>query len=544
MKATLTASLHDCLSSERLPYGLSELAFAQLITDSQGVLEQTVNGVAKRLHMAAQKFLNSASQAPYDWKKYYDIELSLEVGDLVGTAALAEDRHQPGNVAETVGMVEEGVQQPIAGGHLEWTSTRKVINAKELANNLLQVLTPAVRAQAALQLRDACKGSQTLLADEKHAAITSHLVSPSCPFTRRFANHCAETVVGSGTPSAISGLAFQKEAALAVEKEIKKELPWQSVASGKAGGGQKNLLSRCVQTFAGLRLQTQLTVIYMLGAAFVAAYLLGTAFFSVSFVSSTFISNSRQHLFDQFTNNSQLELQKASDIMDQQFRTGAEALLIPAIVSIFDTWDGHSNQPPTPYPDSSHATLKPPTSRHPSNMCNLSNVGEAAIRGCSKIGNGPSLALISTGASSVYLPGFLLDGSNAQTLMAANADVVNKTSAIDSVVAPAWAHLANFVDVFVAVGGAYADGQGYGHVFRQYPGAVGSLETNAIGVRTYDAPTRGWFQFEARCACPLSSPYCWSQVMRSQPSLSIFTASLTSMCAPILSLVYVLIKLH
>lgn len=77
--------------------------------------------------------------------------------------------------------------------------------------------------------------------------------------------------------------------------------------------------------------------------------------------------------------------------------------------------------------------------------------------------------------------------------------MVDKTAVIDPLVAPAWARLSNWVDVFVAIGGVHADAEGYAHAYRQYPGGVGSLNSSG-GVRVYDAARRGWFQSAvARC---------------------------------------------
>ena len=61
----------------------------------------------------------------------------------------------------------------------------------------------------------------------------------------------------------------------------------------------------------------------------------------------------------------------------------------------------------------------------------------------------------------------------------------NKTAtALDLLVAPAWKVAVHWVDVFIG---------GKDDTFRQWPGAVGSLDTDADGVRTYRPTSRRWY---------------------------------------------------
>lgn len=61
----------------------------------------------------------------------------------------------------------------------------------------------------------------------------------------------------------------------------------------------------------------------------------------------------------------------------------------------------------------------------------------------------------------------------------------NKTAtALDLLVAPAWKDAVHWVDIFWG---------GTDDTFRQWPGAVGSLEADVDGLRTYRPTARTWF---------------------------------------------------
>ena len=57
-------------------------------------------------------------------------------------------------------------------------------------------------------------------------------------------------------------------------------------------------------------------------------------------------------------------------------------------------------------------------------------------------------------------------------------------TALDLLVAPAWKDAVHWLDVFIG---------GKDDTFRQWPGAVGSLDTDADGVRTYSPTSRRWY---------------------------------------------------
>lgn len=65
--------------------------------------------------------------------------------------------------------------------------------------------------------------------------------------------------------------------------------------------------------------------------------------------------------------NNDFTLRKASLVLEQKLRVGAETLAVPAVVGVMDAFDDtrmYSIAPPPSYPDSSHVTLKQPTSRY------------------------------------------------------------------------------------------------------------------------------------------------------------------------------------
>lgn len=133
-------------------------------------------------------------------------------------------------------------------------------------------------------------------------------------------------------------------------------------------------------------------------------------------LSELVIIESRSALTEQIVQNSQLLLGDVGMTLDAVIAQGAAALVLPLAVAVFDTNDKeitHSLLAPKLYPDNHVDDLAPPLVTSTRYLCETTNPDLDPQRGCDG-----TLQKISEAASSSYVPGFALDGSNVPALMA------------------------------------------------------------------------------------------------------------------------------
>ena len=240
--------------------------------------------------------------------------------------------------------------------------------------------------------------------------------------------------------------------------------------------------------FSELSVRQQLLLAFGGTVGFFFVLLVGLCAAIIFSLSEMVVAESRSALTEQIVQNSQHVLGDVGMTLDAIVAQGAAALVLPLAVAVFDTHDKevpHSLLAPLLYDDNNVTNLAPPLVTSTRYLCETSKTSPDLDpqRGCDG-----TLQQISESASSSYVLGFALDGSNVLSLMAAN-EASNKkmATALDLLVAPAWKDAVHWVDVFI--GGA-------DDTFRQWPGAVGSLEADSLEAdarRTYRPTVRPWY---------------------------------------------------
>ena len=135
-------------------------------------------------------------------------------------------------------------------------------------------------------------------------------------------------------------------------------------------------------------------------------------------LSEMVIAESRSALTEQIVQNSQLVLGDVGMTLDAIIAQGAAALVLPLAVAVFDTNDKevtHSLLAPPLFADNNVANLASPLVTSTRYLCATTNPDLDPQRGCDG-----TLQQISESASSSYVPGFALDGSNVPALMASH----------------------------------------------------------------------------------------------------------------------------
>ena len=154
-------------------------------------------------------------------------------------------------------------------------------------------------------------------------------------------------------------------------------------------------------------------------------------------LSEMVIAESRAALTEQIVHNSKDVLGDVGLTLDAIVAQGAAGLVLPLAVSIFDASDTtvpHSLLAPPSYADNSVDDLAPTPERDSRYTCETGNADLDPQRGCDG-----SLQRISKTASSVYVSGFALDGSNVQERMATNqASSRSPSPESPAPVAPDW----------------------------------------------------------------------------------------------------------
>ena len=133
-------------------------------------------------------------------------------------------------------------------------------------------------------------------------------------------------------------------------------------------------------------------------------------------LSELVIIESRSALTEQIVQNSQLLLGDVGMTLDAIIAQGAAALVLPLAVAVFDTNDKeitHSLLAPDLYSDNNVNLLAKPLVTSTRYLCETTDPDLDPQRGCDG-----TLQQISESASSSYIPGFLLDGSNVPARMA------------------------------------------------------------------------------------------------------------------------------
>ena len=233
-----------------------------------------------------------------------------------------------------------------------------------------------------------------------------------------------------------------------------------------------------------LRIRVQLLLAYGLLSLVAFGSLIGICAFITNNSADSVVSTSREELTKQVVNNSILMLGEAGLVLDARLQDGFSVLVQPTTFALYDILGGTSSLVPLPsYTETTVDHLKPPTSYEDRYHC-VSTANDA-VTGCGTDG----LQLLSLTASSVYVVGSSLSGDGWGSADAAAWLAVNQTSVLDVFAKEAFGTRTAWVDTFVS--GVTADPGPA--LFRQYPGAVGSLDATSDGTRTYDPSTRSWY---------------------------------------------------
>ena len=188
-----------------------------------------------------------------------------------------------------------------------------------------------VEPLVAYGVREAAQARFTILSDKemrkaiKHVArirrVTKTGVVTDAWVVDHLATLCTDSLLadGSGATAAckmpvIDGAALEQrvtskvyERALGpVDKFIKRNRPW--LRRGNAEGEAKSCCTRFFQRFSGLRVQTQLFLVYQCSALFVSCFLTLMGSGVVWWVKSSFVSQSEQELVLQLVSASQLSV--------------------------------------------------------------------------------------------------------------------------------------------------------------------------------------------------------------------------------------------
>jgi len=233
-----------------------------------------------------------------------------------------------------------------------------------------------------------------------------------------------------------------------------------------------------------LRIRVQLLLAYGLLSLVAFGSLIGICAFITNNSADSVVSTSREELTKQVVNNSILMLGEAGLVLDARLQDGFSVLVQPTTFALYDILGGTSSLVPLPsYTETTVDHLKPPTSYEDRYHC-VSTANDA-VTGCGTDGLQP----LSLTASSVYVVGSSLSGDGWGSADAAAWLAVNQTSVLDVFAKEAFGTRTAWVDTFVS--GVTADPGPA--LFRQYPGAVGSLDATSDGTRTYDPSTRSWY---------------------------------------------------
>ena len=171
--------------------------------------------------------------------------------------------------------------------------------------------------------------------------------------------------------------------------------------------------------FSGRSVRHQLLLAFggTVGAFFIL--LVGLCAAIIFSLSELVIQESRSALTEQIVDNSKLVLGDVGLTLDAIIAQGAAALVLPLAVAVLDTSSTevpHSLLAPDLFDDNHVDNLKGPLTSSMRYKCVKTDADLAPQRGCGDDG----LQQISEQASSSYVKGFKLDGSNVAELMASH----------------------------------------------------------------------------------------------------------------------------